>query len=75
MQLEYQQLAFQAARDLVDSFKRQFETGRKTWIEVLNAQREAQDTRLQLVQQREVVGQGKSSLLLQQQRHKLVHPR
>jgi len=65
LQLEYQQLAFQAARDLVDSFKRQFETGRKTWIEVLNAQREAQDTRLQLVQQRRAYWVANNRLALQ----------
>lgn len=52
LQLGYQQEAAQAARDLIDSFVRQFEVGRKTWVEVLNAQREAQDTRLQSVQQR-----------------------
>jgi len=65
LQLEYQQLAFQAARDLVDSFKRQFETGRKTWIEVLNAQREAQETRLQLVQQRRAYWVANNRLTLQ----------
>lgn len=65
LQLEYQQLAFQAARDLVDSFKRQFETGRKTWIEVLNAQREAQETRLQLVQQRRAYWVANNRLVLQ----------
>ncbi len=65
LQLEYQQLAFQAARDLVDSFKRQFETGRKTWIEVLNAQREAQETRLQLVQQRRAYWVANNRLALQ----------
>lgn len=52
LQLGYQQEAVTAARDLIDSFVRQFEVGRKTWVEVLNAQREAQDTRLQLVQQK-----------------------
>lgn len=52
LQLGYQQEAAQSARDLIDSFVRQFEVGRKTWVEVLNAQREAQDTRLQVVQQR-----------------------
>lgn len=43
-QLELQRLAADSATELVDSFLRQFEAGRKTWLEVLNAQREANET-------------------------------
>jgi len=44
------QAAAVAATDvLLDSFLRQFEVGRKSWVEVLNASREANDTRLQAV--------------------------
>lgn len=46
-QLEVQYEAAQAANALVDSFIRQFEAGRKSWLEVLNAQREANDILLQ----------------------------
>ena len=44
------QAAAVAATDvLIDSFLRQFEVGRKSWVEVLNASREANDTRLQAI--------------------------
>lgn len=39
--------AAEAAARLVDSFLRQFKVGRKAWLEVLNAHREAHETRLQ----------------------------
>lgn len=40
--------AAQAAVKLVDSFLRQFKVGRKAWIEVLNAHREAHEALLQI---------------------------
>lgn len=49
MQLQVQAQAAEAASALVDSFMRQYEVGRKTWLEVLNAQREANDTLLQSI--------------------------
>lgn len=48
-QLVVQQAAAESATALVDSFARQFEVGRKSWLEVLNAQREANDTLLQAI--------------------------
>lgn len=48
-QLEVQYEAAEAASALVESFIRQFEAGRKSWLEVLNAQREANDIRLQSI--------------------------
>lgn len=65
LQLGYQQEAASAASDLIESFIRQFEVGRKTWVEVLNAQREAQDTRLQLVQLRRAFWVANHRLALQ----------
>lgn len=47
-QLGAQLAAAEAAVQLVDSFLRQFKVGRKAWIEVLNAYREAHETLLQL---------------------------
>ena len=49
-QLGYQRDAVLAADSVVRSFLRQFEVGRKTWLEVLNAQRELHETKLQSVQ-------------------------
>lgn len=48
-QLHVQFEAAQAANKLIDSFIRQFEAGRKTWLDVLNAQREANDLMIQSV--------------------------
>lgn len=48
-QLEVQYEAAKATSALVDSYIRQFEAGRKTWLEVLNAQREANDTLIQSI--------------------------
>lgn len=53
MQLSYQSDAVNGASAVVESFLRQFEVGRKTWLEVLNAQRELHETKLQLVQVKE----------------------
>lgn len=48
-QLVVQGEAAKAASALVDSFARQYEVGRKTWLEVLNAQREANETLIQSI--------------------------
>jgi outer membrane protein TolC len=48
-QLEVQSEAAQSATALVESFIRQFDAGRKSWLEVLNAQREANDILLQSI--------------------------
>lgn len=45
-----QQLAVEAAEATMDSFMRQYETGRKSWVELLNTQQELTEQRLQLVQ-------------------------
>lgn len=47
-QFDAQVDAAQAAVKLVDSFLRQFKVGRKAWIEVLNAHREAHEALLQI---------------------------
>lgn len=49
MQLLVQAQAADASSALVDSFMRQYEVGRKTWLEVLNAQREANENFLQSI--------------------------
>jgi outer membrane protein TolC len=43
-----QAAAAASAVELVQSFLRQFKVGRKAWLEVLNAQREAHDALLQV---------------------------
>lgn len=50
-QLGYQKEAVLTTEAFVQSALRQFEAGRKTWVEVLNAQREAHETRMTQVQQ------------------------
>lgn len=44
-----QQQASAAAELLIESFERQFMVGRKTWLELLNTYREANDSRLQSI--------------------------
>lgn len=51
LQRRLQREGADTAVQLVDSFLRQYEVGRKNWLEVLNAVREANETQLQLVQQ------------------------
>ena len=41
-----------AASDVIDSFVRQYNIGKRTWLDVLNAQREIGDSRLQLADAR-----------------------
>lgn len=48
-QLEVQYEAAKSSSALVESFIRQFEAGRKSWLEVLNAQREANDAMIQSI--------------------------
>lgn len=64
-QLAYQEAAVVAADAVVASALRQFEAGRKSWIEVLNAQREAHENRLQQVRQRQRLWQASARLALQ----------
>jgi outer membrane protein TolC len=63
-QLGYQSEAVLASNAVIDSFLRQFEAGRKSWLEVLNAQREALDTRMAQVQQRRSLWQANTRLAL-----------
>lgn len=63
-QLGYQSEAVLASDAVIDSFLRQFEAGRKSWLEVLNAQREALDTRMAQVQQRRGLWQANTRLAL-----------
>ena len=63
-QLGYQSEAVLASDAVIDSFLRQFEAGRKSWLEVLNAQREALDTRMAQVQQRRSLWQANTRLAL-----------
>lgn len=64
-QIRFQEEAVKSADALVDSFLRQFVAGRKTWLEVLNAQRESHDNHLALVQQRRSYVQAAYNLSLQ----------
>jgi outer membrane protein, adhesin transport system len=48
-QIQAQGDAAEASAMLVESFSRQFEVGRKSWLELLNAYREAQDSQIQFV--------------------------
>lgn len=49
LQISAQEDAAASAVALVDSFLRQYEVGRKTWLEVLNVQREANEALLQTI--------------------------
>lgn len=64
-QLGFQEAAVAAADAVVASSLRQFEAGRKSWIEVLNAQREAHENKLQQVRQRQRLWQANARLALQ----------
>ena len=57
--------AAESAQALVDSFRRQFEVGRKSWLEVLNAQREANDAVLQAITVRRNLWVANARLALQ----------
>jgi len=64
-QIASQERAANASTGLVDSYRRQFEVGRKSWIELLNAQREAHETRLQLANLQRGYWQTNLKLILQ----------
>lgn len=64
-QMGVQEEAAKSASALVVSFMRQFEVGRKTWLEVLNAQREANDTVLQMSSVRRNYWMANAKLALQ----------
>lgn len=64
-QVASQGRAATAASNLVDSYQRQFEAGRKTWLELLNAIREAHDSRLQAANTERAYWQTNSRLVLQ----------
>ena len=65
LQIGFQQEAAAATAELIESSIRQFKVGRKTWLEVLNVLREANDTRLQLAQQRRAFWAANQRLALQ----------
>ncbi|ULQ45276.1 TolC family protein [Flagellatimonas centrodinii] len=65
MQIDAQVAAAESAQALVDSFRRQFEVGRKSWLEVLNAQREANDAVLQAISVRRSLWSANARLALQ----------
>lgn len=67
-QLSVQYDAVQATSALVDSFMRQFEAGRKSWLEVLNAQREANEIVLQSITVRRNYWYANSKLALDSMR-------
>lgn len=71
-QLGIQYEAVQATNALVESFMRQFEAGRKSWLEVLNAQREANEIVLQSITVRRNYWYANSKLALDSMRwHRL----
>ena len=64
-QINAQTGAANSSTALVDSYRRQFEVGRKTWVELLNAQREAHDARIQLANLQRAYWQVNLRLMLQ----------
>lgn len=64
-QLKAQDAAARSSGGLVESYLRQFDVGRKTWVELLNAQREAHDSQLQAALLRRAYWQTNSRLVLQ----------
>lgn len=73
-QLGIQYEAVQATSALVESFMRQFEAGRKTWLEVLNAQREANEIVLQSITVRRNYWYANSKLALDSMRWDRLSP-
>lgn len=57
--------AARSLSELVSSYRRQFEVGRKTWIELLNAQREAHEARMLLTNYKRGFWQSDLRILLQ----------
>ncbi len=64
-QLQLQQLATANTQALVDSFLRQYQVGRRSWIEVLNAQREAHENQLSSIASRRAYALTGQTLMLQ----------
>ena len=64
-QIAAQTGASNSSTALVDSYRRQFEVGRKTWVELLNAQREAHEARIQLANLTRAYWQVNLRLMLQ----------
>lgn len=64
-QIASQERSAKASTELVDSYRRQFEVGRKSWLELLNAQREAHDSRVQFANLKRNYWQTNSRLVLQ----------
>lgn len=64
-QMRSQEGATDAAVQLVESYYRQFEVGRKSWLELLNALRESHDQQLQTLALRRAFWQINSRLVLQ----------
>lgn len=64
-QIAAQTGASNSSTALVDSYRRQFEVGRKTWVELLNAQREAHEARIQLANLTRAYWQINLKLMLQ----------
>ncbi len=64
-QIASQDRAATAATNLVDSYQRQFEAGRKSWLELLNAIREAHESRLQAANTERAYWQTNLRLVLQ----------
>lgn len=60
-----QQNASRSLTELASSYRRQFDVGRKTWIELLNAQREAHEARMLLITFKRSFWQSDLRILLQ----------
>ena len=55
--VEVAKLLLQSTQDVADSYSRQFVTGRKNWLDVLNAVREAVSARLSIIDAQSLLGQ------------------
>lgn len=64
-QFQLQQQASDSSQALVESFLRQYQVGRRSWVEVLNAQREAHDNDLGTIASRKAYALGAQQLALQ----------
>lgn len=64
-QVLLQQQAADSTQALVESFLRQYQAGNRSWIEVLNGQREAHESALGLISARRSLAQSQHQLILQ----------
>lgn len=64
-QFQLQKQASDSSQSLVESFLRQYQVGRRSWVEVLNAQREAHDNELGTISSRKAYALGAHQLALQ----------